>query len=375
VSPSDPIADGTSVDTAVANAARGAFTFSTAADVAAANGKVTINQTGAVNRTFQKVVDGQDTLTNIEQVKFATGTPTSVRVTPAAPTGVTVTPGNGSATVKWTRSTGTTAQPLLYPLTGQQVVVKAPGVATRVLPAGASATSLPVTGLTNGTTYTFQVRSNNVAGNGTLSAGTTGLIQGPPPAPTNLVALRGNASASLTWTPPATDGGSPITKYVVQVRVAGVVQRTVDVTAPASAAIIDQLINGTTYTFRVQAVNALGAGTLSNTTSNVTPATVPDAPAITAVAGGPTTDTARTASVTWTPPAFNGGSAITGYRVTVRRVNADGTTPIVNGPTLVGASVRTRSVSLAAGNYVFDVVAVNAIGDSVATRSGLVSPS
>jgi hypothetical protein len=47
-------------------------------------------------------------------------------------------------------------------------------------------------------------------------------------------------------------------------------------------------------------------------------------------------------------------------------------TPVVN---VVGPNVRTRAFTLPAGNYRFEVVAINNVGDSLPSdRSGLVAP-
>ena len=82
------------------------------------------------------------------------GTFSIVKITlpAAAPTNVTATPGNGSATVSWTASPGATS----YTVTGS------PGGQTCT--ATAPSTSCVVSGLTNGTSYTFSVVATNSAG-------------------------------------------------------------------------------------------------------------------------------------------------------------------------------------------------------------------
>ena len=64
------------------------------------------------------------------------------------------------------------------------------------------------------------------------------------------------------------------------------------------------LTNGTTYTFTVAAINALGTGGPVGVSNAVTPPPVPEAPTIgTATAGN------AQATVSWTAPGSDGGSA------------------------------------------------------------------
>ena len=70
----------------------------------------------------------------------------------------------------------------------------------------------------------------------------------------------------------------------------------------------DGLTNGTTYTFKVKATNAVGTGPASPKSNPVTPAKVPGAPrGVTATAGN------GEATVSFKAPTSNGGSPITSY--------------------------------------------------------------
>ncbi|MGO9027145.1 MAG: beta strand repeat-containing protein, partial [Acidimicrobiales bacterium] len=228
-------------------------------------------------------------------------TPAGTATVPGAPTIGTATAGNASATVTWTAPANTGGDPItgyvITPSSGSPVTV-------------GNVTSDTVTGLTNGTAYTFTVAAINAVGTGAASASSNSVTPAVPAtvpgAPTIGTATAGNASATVTWTAPASNGGSAITGYVITpssgspVTVGNVTSDTVT-----------GLTNGTAYTFRVAAINAVGTGAQSAATNSVTPASVPGAPTIgTATAGN------ASATVTWTAPASNGGSPITGYVIT-----------------------------------------------------------
>ncbi len=128
--------------------------------------------------------------------------------------------------------------------------------------------SYTVTGLTNDTTYRFQVRGRNSVGGGAASTEVDGTPEaGAPAAPTNLSATAGDAQVTLSWSAPSDNGGEPITGYEYQVNsqslsdsdgwtATGGTQTTVTVYALSDGT--TALTNGTTYYFRVRAVNDLG---------------------------------------------------------------------------------------------------------------------
>ena len=86
-----------------------------------------------------------------------------------------------------------------------------------------------------------------------------------------------NQQATVSFTTPADDGGSPITSYTVTSSPGAITM-----SGNASPITVTGLTNGTEYTFTVTATNAIGTGPASAPSNPVTPAappaTVPGAP-------------------------------------------------------------------------------------------------
>ncbi|MBC7640459.1 MAG: fibronectin type III domain-containing protein [Rhodoferax sp.] len=276
----------------------------------------------------------------------------------------------GAATLAWTPGfNGGSA------ITSYQIVATPTLVGTIVTRTGiaATATSGTITGLVNGTAYTLQVRAVNALGTGPLSAASNAVTPtGVPGAPTAVVGTRGNTTVALSWAAPIVDGGTAITGYTVQVRVAGTVVRTDVLTSAVTTATITGLTNGTAYTFRVFATNANGSGALSVASAAVTPASAPTVAPVLGTATLPPVSQGAvgsplTATVNWTgvPVAGNGGSAITGYTATVRN-NLGAVVQSVSTATAATRSV-TFTFSVDPGPYTFEVLAFNTVGDGLAS--------
>ena len=185
---------------------------------------------------------------------------------PGAPTGVSATAGNGSATVSWTApvSGGTPTTYTVTPYIGS--------AAQTPVQVNAPATSANVTGLTNGTTYTFTVTASNSSGTGPVSAASNAVTpsNSPPGAPTGVVATPASGQAAVSWTAPAANGSS-ISSYTVTPYAGSTAGTPMQVSAPATSADVTGLANGTAYTFTVTATNANGTSPASPASAAVTP--------------------------------------------------------------------------------------------------------
>ena len=176
----------------------------------------------------------------------------------AAPTAVTATAQPAGAIVTWTAPVVSAAAPVLHYAV---IVASATATPIRTVDTVGPVTSLAVTGLTNGTPYTFAVYAVTKNGNGRTSAFSAAITPAAAPtapaapaAPTGVTAVPAAAgTATVTWTAPASHG-SALTGYKVTGGPAG----PVSLSAAATTATISGLTIGQRYTFTVSATNAIG---------------------------------------------------------------------------------------------------------------------
>jgi hypothetical protein len=279
-------------------------------------------------------------------------TPKTLPLAPGAPTSVSATGELGQATVKWTApSTGGTVES--YKVTPYIGTTAQTSV---TVPAGT--TEKVVTGLTGGTTYTFVVSATNEGGSTASSPSNpvTPTAATVPGAPTGASAKAGAISATVSWTAPESNGGSPITGYKVTPYLNGTTAQTpVTAGAGATSTTVNGLTAGSSYTFTVLAVNAVGNGPESTQSNSVVPTALnPAGPPTGVTAAGKSSG----ALLTWTAPASDGGGAITSYRIT----------PILGGvpqtPLTTGSAATEASLTGLTNNtaYSFKVAAITSYG-------------
>ncbi len=212
-----------------------------------------------------------------------------------------------------------------------------------------------IDGLVNGRRYWVRVLAVNPSGDGAGSEEVRVVPATTPRAPARPSAERGDREVGVSWREPVDDGGSDVAGYVVQWSDDGFDESVGEkrVGVGVREYLIGGLVNGTPYSLRVLAVNDVGDGEASPVVS-ATPATTPDAPAVSADRG----NMAMTAS--WVAPD-EGGSDISGYRV---QWSTDDQFDDTDPSAAVGGGVLSRRVGgLVNGTeYWVRVRAVNGVG-------------
>ena len=135
----------------------------------------------------------------------------------------------------------------------------------------ANETTVTVTGLVNGTPYTFEVRAVNGVGGGAPAGPRTVTPNSAtvPPAPTRPTLVSAtNKTLTIEWTHPG-DGSSPLIRSFVHYRVQGTAQwhNWWPGNTPVTRVTIRHLLANTTYQVRVHATNAVGSSPWSATAS------------------------------------------------------------------------------------------------------------
>jgi hypothetical protein len=318
--------------------------------VTASPGAATSTTVGATTTTISGLTDGQSYTFTVHATNAVGSGPESAPSAaiipagpPGAPTQLAGVSGDGQVTVSWTAAPDDGSA-----ITGYTVTASPGGAQATTT----GATSVVVSGLTNGQPYTFTAHATNALGNGPESAPSASVTPGAvPDAPTNVTGVAGNGQVTVSWTAPANTGGNAITGYTVTSNPGNFMATTTG----ALSATVSGLTNGQAYTFTVFATNAVGNGAVSAPSAAVTPVTVPGAPTGVTASGG-----TEQATVSWTAPAGNGGSAILHYTVTASPGGAT--------VTATGTTTATFGV-LRAGTYTFTVTATNAIGTGPASSA------
>jgi len=284
---------------------------------------------------------------------------------PSAPTSVIPTVSNGSISIKWKASQDNGSPVVSYR------VDLAPGDYSCEI-TDLSFLGCTIGDLDNGVPYSVSVFATNAVGD-SQSASVNGTVTPRAiPSPVQSVVVSASAGkATVSWIP-GFNGGTPIQSYKVVSSPGGNI---CTVNAPSTQCAIDNLKNGSNYTFSVVAVNEAGSSQPSLSASTLIAGT-PSAPVALKVKPGDGMIT-----VTFAPPAvaLNGGTPIINYTVYVNDEVACTVTPAkllscvvndlengapqivrVTSNNLVGTSASTAEVVATPGRVAGPVTEVTA---------------
>ncbi len=261
ISPNTPVVSGTATAYAVSSGTLPAgLTLDATTGVISGSPTTVAAQTQLV---ITGTVNGNPALDTL-RITVSAGDP------PGAPTNVTAVRGNTQVTVSWTApaSSGT------LPVTSY--LVRATSDAAKGCDWTTGDLTCTVTGLTNGTPYSFTVRAVSDVGPGALSESSAPVTPaGLPGAPTavKVVLLSGggqNATATVSWTAPTADGGAPLAGTYVFGDPSG----NCFAPAPGTSCVVTGLAYDTPYTFRATASNGVGIGDTSAASEAFTPVAI-----------------------------------------------------------------------------------------------------
>lgn len=321
--------------------------------------------------------DGSIETTGSESVQSAAATPFTKPEKPDVPTAVLNSTTSTSADISWSApaSNGETIDGYTVKIFDKAGTTEATG------PIGCTTATLSctVTGLTNGSAYTFKVSARNDGGDSpysNASAMFTVVSLKPTNVSTSKTVSGGVATIEVTWGEPSPNS-EPITSYTVSAsdgsntatKTWSTGELKVSFTANTSGA---DLVLGKNYSITVKATNA-GGDSASSDPANVTPSRAPDAPAAPSA-----TFTTTTANVTWSAPTSNGGQVVSEYTAAAFLSTDQNTNGVPKGTcTSTGATSCSIPNLLPNTGYKFAVKAkndANGYGSYSALSDAVTSP-
>lgn len=233
--------------------------------------------------------------------------------------------------------------------------------------------------LTPGHKYQFRIKAENPYGASLPSETNKGIIAknpyDPPDEPRDIKITKFDKTfVSLSWKPPASDGGNPIKGYKIEKRIknrkGGSDWQACNFEKPIKEThfTVLNLSEGSTMEFRVSAINDAGAGKPSSTTGEhvvrdpVFEAGSPSQPKVSEISP-------NSMKISWEKPRDDGGGRITSYIVEVKEEDDDSPNAWKEASTSPVRDLSATIPNLKEGKkYQFRVRAINSAGPGQASK-------
>ena len=211
------------------------------------------------------------------------------------------------------------------------------------------ATGVTPTGLTNGTSYTYDIRAYTAESKAQYGAvaQVTGIPYDVPAPPTGLTAVAGENSVTLTFAAPANNGGRDITGYEYQIDGAGNWQ-------PVGSGAAFASVDWNNHSYTVRAVNQRGPGAASNAAAAKTWGPVQQVTNLRKAGSGQ-----NSIDFAWDPPPGNG---VGGFTYQYKRAAEDTWTD-------AGGQTGSRGGLTCGNSYTVQVRAIDSAGHVGAVAS------
>jgi len=305
---------------------------------------------------------------------------------PQAPAAATAQPGGLSAYVSWapnssadavTGYTATAAVAAGYPGT----VPTGCGDPAPVSVSG-DVSAAEITGLCSGVPYATTLTATNAYGTSppsTAGAPVAPFTALPPSEPLITSVVPGKKSLLVNWNPPADDGGTPLTTYLLTATAPGEKPVTLTQAAPTDEDTLTGLVDGATYTVSLSVTSSADLSSAVVTSTGTPEAKIAPAEPM-GLEVQP--DTTGDLVASWVPPATTGTKALRGYILSYDVTSAAAplaaqragraTKKGVSGKVKLGPTVTSDTLTGLSPDSYYDVsIVAVAAGDSPARTTNL----
>jgi fibronectin type 3 domain-containing protein len=217
----------------------------------------------------------------------------------------------------------------------------------------------------NGKTYQYRVRAYSNAGMGGFATLQSTVLVRPSSPPLNLTLSTGNGTVSLAWEPPLDLGGGVLEGYTVYRGPTRDSMSPLEDIGDATEYMDDTVVLGESYFYKVAARNAAGIGEFTQAVL-VKALGLPGMPGSFDIVAGD-----HQCTLSWQPPAVDGGSMLLGYRV-YRGLAPDAMLLLASK---ANDQIEHQDASLANGRpYFYCVAAFTEVGEGPPTITAEATP-